>query len=186
MTSEREIEALATCLASDFIPGDSAESTLPSWTFSPDALQQFARRLQPARAPEKRVTEAAKAISTVRQGNANAYRMYLDDARAALSAAPAPSPTFKRSDGATQCVACGGWNLPGLPRCCDAPAPPPAEPDAGQREEPSWADYWIAQGRRDIAHDFALFEHVEAWMKARSLASAPQPTQRGGEGVGDA
>lgn len=48
------------------------------------------------------------------------------------------------------------------------------EPEAGQREEPSWAEYWIAQGRRDIAHDFALFEHVEAWMKARRLASAQQ------------
>lgn len=50
-----------------------------------------------------------------------------------------------------------------------------APPAVGKDEGPSWAEYWIAQGRNDIAHDFEQFERVNAWMEARRLA--------GGEGA---
>lgn len=39
-----------------------------------------------------------------------------------------------RSDGATQCADCGGWNLPDCPPCCDTPQPSipaPAQQDEG-------------------------------------------------------
>ena len=53
--------------------------------------EDIARRLRP-QAEDAMVERAAKAVSVVRQGHARAFRMYLPDARAALTAALTTSP----------------------------------------------------------------------------------------------
>ncbi|MBD7987144.1 hypothetical protein H9645_03790 [Luteimonas sp. Sa2BVA3] len=68
-----------------------------------------------------------RAIASQLRKNGNAVQARVIEAAAsALAARTAPpsAPVGVRSDGATQCGACGGWNLPGCEQCCPALSAP--------------------------------------------------------------
>lgn len=239
MTSEREIEALASEMDRfpDEFNGDDAKliacieallsldaknALVPHGIgghargLLSAAMHRLARRLQPARVPHTDASVDAMQSKMADLGFVVPVRVISEGMLAAISAAPAPE-AGKAEAVAWQYQVAGQWitdasdepwRTKGYPLralgVIDHPAPPPAEPDAGQRDGvealatelralyrhyvntlESARDQIIARGGSCDPVDAMeksdpVLQRVRNVLEARRLASAPQPTQRGG------